>query len=395
MSTYTPCFPPTDVTPSEQRGFISSSDASWSGNSITETHAPTKLSYSTRLSRSHLALAAVSGYISRPPSPASGALDIERVVLLRRKFRLAVDATYRDTSSGKWGHVSEMAKLGSTRGRWQGMCSGSSAAYSLNETRHYQGIATATESADPYSHPPEALSDLRGIYERVENWQANVLSVPLPQPKFEPNQPIHVRDAKQPSSLNLPTERKRRSDVARMMKPRNNSPQDRSSSRDVGGVAAPDGSEADGANMTPPEPRGSNVVSMPPFCAEVPDEDPTYRCLPSPVTAASSENIQYVSELFLPPSFPSYLRTSTPPPHSSANSAHFRLTKPPENPRTRDLHVSVSQPSPQHFPLSPAGDIELEYELHELQLYGFLSPSKRKRYLHATASPAHSQKRFA
>jgi hypothetical protein len=90
-----------------------------------------KLSYSARLSRSHLALASVSEYISRPPSPTSAAVDSKRVTQLRRKFRLAVDATYRDTSSGKWGHVTEMAKLGSTRGRWQGMCSGSSAPRSL------------------------------------------------------------------------------------------------------------------------------------------------------------------------------------------------------------------------------------------------------------------------
>jgi hypothetical protein len=57
------------------------------------------------------------------------------VTLLRRKFRLAIDATYRDTSSGKWAHVYEMAKLGSSRGRWQGMCSGRSAPYSLYKAR--------------------------------------------------------------------------------------------------------------------------------------------------------------------------------------------------------------------------------------------------------------------
>jgi len=130
MSTYTPCFPPTDVVPSGKRRPISSSNSSGT-SSVSESHSSPKPSYSARLSRSYLALASVSEYVSRAPSPTSAAVDTKRVTQLRRKFRLAVDATYRDTSSGKWGHVSEMAKLGSTRGRWQGMCSGSSAPRSL------------------------------------------------------------------------------------------------------------------------------------------------------------------------------------------------------------------------------------------------------------------------
>jgi hypothetical protein len=128
MSTCTPCFPSTDVTPSGRRQWPNTPS---SGASISPNHASPKLSYSTRLSRSYLALASVSEYISRPPSPTSAAVDIKRVTQLRRKFRLAVDATCRDPSSGKWAHVSEMAKLGSTRGRWQGICSGSSAPPSL------------------------------------------------------------------------------------------------------------------------------------------------------------------------------------------------------------------------------------------------------------------------
>lgn len=132
MSTYTPCFPPTDTITSRLRHPISSTS---SATSTSGSHAPLKVSYSACLSRSHLALASVSEYIRRPPSPTSAAVDIKRVTLLRRKFRLAIDATYRDTSSGKWAHVYEMAKLGSTRGRWQGMCSGRNAPYSLYKAR--------------------------------------------------------------------------------------------------------------------------------------------------------------------------------------------------------------------------------------------------------------------
>ena len=132
MSTYTPCFPTTDIIPSVLRLPASSNS---SGTSTSGSHTSLKVSYSARLSRSHLALASVSEYIHRPPSPTSDAVNIKRVTLLRRKFRLAIDAAYRDTSSGKWAHVYEMAKLGSTRGRWQGMCSGRSAMYSLHEAR--------------------------------------------------------------------------------------------------------------------------------------------------------------------------------------------------------------------------------------------------------------------
>lgn len=121
MSTYTPFFPPTPRPP------ILSSTSSLT--SASGSH-PSKLSYSARLSRSHLALASVSEYILRPPSPTSDAVDSKRVNYLCNKFRLAVDAAYRDTSSGKWGHVSELAKLASTRGRWQGVCSRSTAPHS-------------------------------------------------------------------------------------------------------------------------------------------------------------------------------------------------------------------------------------------------------------------------
>jgi hypothetical protein len=100
-------------------------------SSTSSSSASTSLSYNARLSRSHLALASVADYISCPPSPTSNAVDTKRVTHLRDKFRLAVDASYRDTSSGKWTHVSELAKLGCTRGRWQGVCSGSTAPHPL------------------------------------------------------------------------------------------------------------------------------------------------------------------------------------------------------------------------------------------------------------------------
>ena len=114
-TTYTPCFPPSN--PNLLSSF---------GTSVSDHHAP-KVSFSARLSKAHLALASVSDHVRRPPSPTSAAVDINRVGHLRRKFRLAVATAYRDTSSGKWAHVSELARLGCTIGSWQGVCSGSKA----------------------------------------------------------------------------------------------------------------------------------------------------------------------------------------------------------------------------------------------------------------------------
>lgn len=124
MSTYTPCFPPSIPKPDRTRLLSSTSGSSSSDN------AP-KVSFSARLSRAHLALASVSDHVRRPPSPTSAAIDLNRVGRLRRKFRLAVAAAYRDTSGGKWAHVSEMARLGCTIGRWQGVCSGNKAPHTL------------------------------------------------------------------------------------------------------------------------------------------------------------------------------------------------------------------------------------------------------------------------
>jgi hypothetical protein len=126
MSIYTPYFPPQPPSPT------------CSSTSSSGSYKPSKLSYSVRLSRSHLALASLSNYISPPPSPSSNAVNTERVSYLRNKFRRAVDATYRDTSSGKWVHVSELAKLGSTRGRWHGVCSGNTDHHNPDE-RNNQG----------------------------------------------------------------------------------------------------------------------------------------------------------------------------------------------------------------------------------------------------------------
>jgi len=317
MSAYTtPCFPPTDIAPSGKRRPIPSSDSS--STSISGTHSSPKLSYSARLSRSHLALASVSEYISCPPSPTSAAVDTNRVTQLRQKFRLAVDATYRDTSDGKWGHVAEMAKLGSTRGRWQGMCSGSSAQHSPRKPHEQkdQGSSSTDSStrmtakiADPYPRNPDPIFDSREVHERVESWKANLLSAPLSQADSqdaELNQPIHLGDVRQPSQLDFPTVKQRRCDIAKTTKHKNSpSRKDRSTSRYFRAVAAPKSPDAancdtEAVTSSVSKPQGSNVDPMRHSQAEPLDEDLMIAQSPSstPVRAAGPENIQQVSEVW-------------------------------------------------------------------------------------------------
>ncbi|KAH8978502.1 hypothetical protein EDB86DRAFT_2992999 [Lactarius hatsudake] len=340
MSTYTPCFPPNP----------SSTSSGVSG------------SFSVRLSRAHLALASVSDYIQRPPSPTSAAVDLDRVGQLRRRFRHAVTAAYRDTSSGKWAHVSELARLGCTIGRWQGVCSGSKAPHSLHQTsagnRKDQGVVDDDPQLEvnPYPRPPVPTFDLGEIRERVENWQANVVSAPLSQ--ADPD-PLHsTEDAERLSPLKFPIVKRRKSDVAKAMKrKRKASPhRDYTTSHYFRGDGLADRMshhEAQAVNrdaecVTPASrsvPPGSNAELTPHSRAESPEIVRKLSPTPRTITAPVPESIHHIAEAFLPPSFPSQLQTSTPP-HGD------RLIKPPVIPRVEGLFLSASLPSPPPFPRS-------------------------------------------
>ncbi|KAH9978468.1 hypothetical protein BJV74DRAFT_137780 [Russula compacta] len=261
------------------------------------------------------------------------------------------------------------------------------------------GIAAAAECADPYPCPTVPAFGLREIRERVVNWQADVLSPPLSQSDNQDpdlNQ-LHVGDANQPSPLNFPVVKQRRCEVPKAVKCKNNPLlKGHSTSRFFRGTEGPkfpDGThhDAEGVTTSPSEPRGSAAEPESNSWAEVLDEDPktARRCSPTHITMASRENIQQVSELFLPPSFPSYLRTSTPPPLST--SAHLRLAKPPEIPRTEDLCTPASLNSPPPFPPSQAINGDLG---SRSQLDGSL-PINRKRPLQDTPSPPSSPNRLS
>ncbi|KAH9032890.1 hypothetical protein EDB85DRAFT_1165433 [Lactarius pseudohatsudake] len=340
MSTYTPCFPPNP----------SSSSSGVSG------------SFSVRLSRAHLALASVSDYIQRPPSPTSAAVDLHRVGQLRRRFRHAVAAAYRDTSSGKWAHVSELARLGCTIGRWQGVCSGSKAPHSLYQPsagdRRDQGVVDddPQPEVNPYPRPPVPTFDLGEIRERVENWQANVAPAPLSQ--ADPD-PLHsTEDAERLSPLNFPIVKRRKSDVARAMKRKRKASPHRNytTSRYFRGDGLadrmshhePQAANRDAECVTPAPrsvPPGSNAELTPHSRAESPEVVRELSPTPVAITAPVPESIHQIAEAFLPPSFPSQLQTSTPPPCD-------RLIKPPVIPRVGGLFLSASLPSPPPFPHS-------------------------------------------
>ena len=164
----------------------------------------------------------------------------------------------------------------------------------------------AAESADPYPRPPVPVFDLREIRERVENWQARVLTSPFPQvhgEDVELNQSALLGDAKQSNQLNFPIVKQRGSDVAKAMKSKDS--KGHSTSRFFRGVADPKFHDTDGVNRDtehegvttrPSDPCGSNVGRTLHSRAGALGEHPD-SAQPISETAASRQNIQEVPEV--------------------------------------------------------------------------------------------------
>jgi hypothetical protein len=166
------------------------------------------------------------------------------------------------------------------------------------------------ESADPYPRPPDPMFDFREIRERVEKWKANVLPTPLPQADShdaELCQPIPVRDVRQPSQLDFPTIKQRRSDVVKTMK-RKNSPSRKGHAtsryfRAVAGAKSHDAANRDTDLATSfSQPQGLNVDPMLHSPPEALDENSVIarRPLHTTVKAADRGHIQQVSEVWRP-----------------------------------------------------------------------------------------------
>jgi hypothetical protein len=136
--------------------------------------------------------------------------------------------------------------------------------------------------------------------------------LPSPRPQvhsedFGLNLSTHLGDGKQPSQLNFPIVKQRRSDVVKAMK-RKDSPscKNHSTSRFFRGIADPKFSDTDGVNRDteavttrPSEPCGSNVgralYSRAGDLGEHPDT--AQKSSPISETAAGKQNIQEVSEV--------------------------------------------------------------------------------------------------
>lgn len=241
------------------------------------------------------------------------------------------------------------------------MCSGSKAPPPSTGDRNDQGVVDGPQpGVNPYPRPPVPIFDLGEIRERVENWKATVVSAPLSQLESQDHASSQLRHSaeEQLSPLNFPTVKRRKADIAKAMKRKRKASSDRdyTTSRYFRGDGLADrmSLEAQAVNRdaeyVTPAPRSvarrSNAELTPHSRAESPVEDLepiTMRRL-SP-TPAAPENIHQIAEAFLPPSFPSQLQTSTPPPCD-------RLIKPPVIPRVEGLFLSASLPSPPPFPRS-------------------------------------------
>jgi hypothetical protein len=181
-------------------------------------------------------------------------------------------------------------------------------------TQTHLGVGLVAESTDPHTRPSDPGLETLEVRERVENWQASILAT-LSQPdnqESEPNQLIHIGNAKQQSLPNFPVAKQRKRGVTKAAKHKNKLPYKyQSTSRYFRDVIDPKFLDGDGVNRdtegvttSPSEPHGSNVSNARPTPHTRTktlhkDLETLRRCSQTPVAAASPENIQQVSEVGL------------------------------------------------------------------------------------------------
>ncbi|KAI0062145.1 hypothetical protein BV25DRAFT_1991784 [Artomyces pyxidatus] len=329
MSIYTPVFPSAPI-PAHPPPLSASS----SGTST----APGPSAYSSRLSHLHLSIASVP-YELCPPSPSSD-IDQETVAELRKQIRNAVVVAHHDPTSGKWGHVSTLVKLGCTRGRYEGVgrqralvAPADDAQYLLAETDQEWLDWEAKREKHRLEHPvpllkaaPTALKS-ETVVEKVKKWQATVPAVPVSQPQSQAEIPV-AGATKRPSPLGFPVVKRSNSTAGAARK---------------GEPAAPPGLISRYfRNVQDP-----NIPEEP----QPPVEVQPMSLSPDDLKSNGARRIDDVSdEAFLPPSFPSQLYTSTPPPIAPA--AKRKISPIPRAPSNHFLLSPVSSPPP--FPRTQA-----------------------------------------
>ncbi|TFY81591.1 hypothetical protein EWM64_g2424 [Hericium alpestre] len=454
MSLYTPVFPATRVPPPVRPLSASSSGSSSSG----EARALSPSSYGARLSQWHLALAALPSEL-RPPSP-SYVVDEDGVQERRTQIRRAVSVARGEPTSGKWAHISSLVQMGCTRGRWQGV--GSRGHYDppaegrdwfIADTDEQwfewekaqvvkwsaQSIVPPTE-AEAHAPAAEAGPSSRGrradAIKKVEQWQAEVVAEPVLQNGTQTS--VHssdsqiqdgfqrkskdgsVHDPKQQSPLgyvvvkrlNISASllKKRKPSVASHQLPSTSRffRDDKATDRPADGHETEDGPPPVWAIpqvRTPPPLEKPTVATRAVSSASPPPPEPD---------AAALQRIDEVSEdpilpqTFFPPSFPSELRTSTPPPAipktkpppipiisvfdipSPLTSPVSRLDTTPQQAHGRTHSHSHPHPHTHHTTAAASSVIDISSSPSPVTASRSdpaLPPSKRKRLDSVTADP--------
>ncbi|TFY51744.1 hypothetical protein EVG20_g10858, partial [Dentipellis fragilis] len=382
------------VGPAQPSAQLHSSSSSGS-SSTRATPRPTPAAYSARLSQWHVALAGVPPELC-PPSPMSD-VDEESVEDLRADIRAALTAARGEPTSGKWAHVAGLMRMGCTRGRWRGAgargtpvdsggdSSGDGARWFLAETdeewfewerqratekiakrrkgKDIAASAVPAASAEPEPGFERSSAELIKAREKVERWQLDVVAVPESEPtpapdaqdrdggedeaggvagpQRRPEEGDH--DPKQPSPLGFAVVKRATipASTGRKRKATAPSKQPLSTSRFF-----------HNDNRTDADAAHTDVDgAVPPAVAlgrasrnEIEQETNTRRrSLSGPSISKQPPRVQRINEIYIPPSFPSDLRTSTPPRRISGSTAS--KTKPPPILPTATPLVLASPPS--------------------------------------------------
>jgi hypothetical protein len=364
---------------------------------------------------------------SRPSSPRADT----RVENLMEKVRDAYELARGETADGKWGHLAEMLRLGCTRPRYRRWAVG--VARGARERKEGTEGWIRPETEDQFMWWDRTSNQSLGLKEKVENWKARIHTAPPPpsDPVFSsvvdeaPRPKAHdvnnlirkgntkdtetnqTHSSKRSSSLGFPVVKYANSTANGSKRSKGKKAQS-VHSKDVPAINQPQSSDLKGkaaVSDQPNRPRTPSTLSHPPRTSdsEVAALGPKPSGKPTTVKSSSVPRMEisdalanvgfsmtlprcfpYLtmnSQSFLPPSFPSGLQTSTPPP--GRHVPPVREKPPPIVPR--------SPPPPSPPPASASSSLQARIIMDTFQLDRESSlplpfPS-RKRSRPSTPSP--------
>ncbi|CAL1703128.1 unnamed protein product [Somion occarium] len=361
MPAYVPVFPLVDLTVQLQS--TPSTSSVDSGHELPAL----RLSYTEQLSRAHEQLASLPTELCPPSCPPSPHFE-SHAELIRERILEAINVSGGESSNPKWGHVTRLVRMGCTsrgyRGAAPGVRVGSTSAvevhgyqWTLPETEEEwkecekrwkkcsrvivgkdremiskywpQDAAPRPNLSQAMANGEQTKSKSQRVREKVESWQAKLIHLvdetPSQTPPLdvvpEPNGQKEVTlEAPKQSSLEFPVVKRL---VGHGMKPR---PEHVVPSIDP--------------KLPTASPMDVEISSPAADAAKPPDQ-----LASEPMAEQKAAGISDIPEMsFLPPSFPTYLQTSTP--HESrlkAKPPASREKPPPIYPR---LFLSSSPGSP-------------------------------------------------